>query len=82
MRVKKSFSLVHCSIYKAKVHVSDFREKHVNPQKSGEAELIISTGYTVANTDHTQSETASFFLYIFLLHHFHTLHEGLDHDLD
>lgn len=30
---------------------------------------------------HAQNQTASFFLYVLLLCHFHTLHERLGHDL-
>lgn len=73
---------MRCSIYKAKVHVSDFKEKQANPQKPGEAGLMVSIGYVVAKVDHTQNQTASLFLYILLLCHFHTLHERLGHALD
>lgn len=67
---KKSFSLVHCSICKATVHVSDFREAY-EPSKARWG-WVNSTGYIVANMDHSQNQTASFSLYVLLLRHFHT----------
>jgi len=54
----------------------------MSPQKPGEAGLIVSVCYSVANMGHTQNQAASFFLFVLLLCHFRTPHKRLGHDLD